>query len=105
MGLTLQHIHASSMARARPPRLFPTARRPVRKDGTTAKAVRCNMRDGYLTVIDSIFMNNQAAPLGPDTGGGAIYVSAARTACSSSEARQQQRRQQRGCCRDALSLS
>jgi hypothetical protein len=32
------------------------------------------MRDGNLTVIDSIFMNNQAAPLGPDTGGGAIYV-------------------------------
>jgi hypothetical protein len=25
-------------------------------------------------VIDSIFVNNQAAPLGPDTGGGAIYV-------------------------------
>jgi hypothetical protein len=32
------------------------------------------MRDGNLTIIDSIFMNNQAAPLGPDTGGGAIYV-------------------------------
>ncbi len=32
------------------------------------------MRDGFLTVIDSVFTNNQAAPLGPDTGGGAIYV-------------------------------
>ena len=32
------------------------------------------MRDGNLNVIDSIFTNNQAAPLGPDTGGGAIYV-------------------------------
>ena len=32
------------------------------------------MRDGNLVVIDSIFTNNQAAPLGPDTGGGAIYV-------------------------------
>ena len=32
------------------------------------------MRDGNLTVIDCIFTNNQAAPLGPDTGGGAIYV-------------------------------
>jgi hypothetical protein len=32
------------------------------------------MRDGNLTVIDSIFTNNQAALLGPDTGGGAIYV-------------------------------
>jgi hypothetical protein len=32
------------------------------------------MRDGNLNVIDSTFTNNQAAPLGPDTGGGAIYV-------------------------------
>jgi len=32
------------------------------------------MRDGNLTVIDSIFTGNQAAPLGSDTGGGAIYV-------------------------------
>jgi len=32
------------------------------------------MRDGALRVIDSTFTGNQAAPLGPDTGGGAIYV-------------------------------
>jgi hypothetical protein len=32
------------------------------------------MRDGNLLVVDAIFTNNQAAPLGPDTGGGAIYV-------------------------------
>ena len=32
------------------------------------------MRDGNLNVIGSIFKNNHAAPLGPDTGGGAIYV-------------------------------
>ncbi|HSY22995.1 MAG TPA: hypothetical protein VK841_12805 [Polyangiaceae bacterium] len=32
------------------------------------------MRDGNLTVVDSIFTNNRAAPVGPDTGGGAIYV-------------------------------
>src|SRR6185369_6601530 len=32
------------------------------------------MRDGYLVVVDSIFANNRGAPLGPDTGGGAIYV-------------------------------
>jgi hypothetical protein len=32
------------------------------------------MRDGNLSVIDSTFTGNQAAPLGPDTGGGAIYV-------------------------------
>jgi polymorphic membrane protein len=32
------------------------------------------MRDGNLVVIDSIFEQNKAAPLGPDTGGGAIYI-------------------------------
>ena len=32
------------------------------------------LRDGYLTIIDAIFTGNEAAPLGPDTGGGAIYA-------------------------------
>jgi hypothetical protein len=32
------------------------------------------MRDGNLVIINSTFSNNQAALLGPDTGGGAIYV-------------------------------
>jgi hypothetical protein len=32
------------------------------------------MRDGNLTVIDAIFTNNKAALLGPDTGGGGIYI-------------------------------
>jgi hypothetical protein len=32
------------------------------------------MRDGNLTVIDCLFDGNEAAPLGPDTGGGAIYI-------------------------------
>ncbi len=32
------------------------------------------MRDGNLTVINCIFDGNEAAPLGPDTGGGAIYI-------------------------------
>jgi hypothetical protein len=32
------------------------------------------MQDGNLRVIDSIFENNQAALLGPDTGGGALYL-------------------------------
>ena len=31
-------------------------------------------RDGDLRIIDSTFDNNQAALLGPDTGGGAIYM-------------------------------
>ena len=32
------------------------------------------MHDGNLTVVNCTFSHNQAAPLGPDTGGGAIYV-------------------------------
>jgi hypothetical protein len=32
------------------------------------------VRDGALRVIDATFENNQAALLGPDTGGGAIYL-------------------------------
>jgi len=32
------------------------------------------MRDGNLLVVDCVFDGNQAAPLGPDTGGGAIYL-------------------------------
>jgi hypothetical protein len=38
------------------------------------------MRDGLLRVIDCTFTDNQAALLGPTTGGGAIYVFGARTA-------------------------
>ncbi len=32
------------------------------------------MRDGRLHVIDSVFRNNRAVDVGPDTGGGAIYA-------------------------------
>jgi hypothetical protein len=32
------------------------------------------MQDGELIVIDSVFEKNEAALLGPDTGGGAIYI-------------------------------
>jgi hypothetical protein len=32
------------------------------------------MRDGVLHAVDVVFRNNQAALLGPDTGGGAVYL-------------------------------
>jgi hypothetical protein len=35
------------------------------------------MRDGVLNVIDATFVGNQAEPLGPDVGGGAIYLNGA----------------------------
>jgi len=34
------------------------------------------VRDGNVRIIDCSFDGNQAAPLGPDTGGGAIYITA-----------------------------
>ena len=44
------------------------------KDGAGG-AVR--FQDGRLHVLDSIFKHNEAAPVGPDTGGGAIFASGA----------------------------
>jgi hypothetical protein len=38
------------------------------------------MRDGTLHAFDVIFVNNQAALLGPDTGGGAVYIVGAKPA-------------------------
>jgi hypothetical protein len=35
------------------------------------------MRDGVLHVIDAVFLNNEAEKLGPDVGGGAIYLNGA----------------------------
>lgn len=32
------------------------------------------MRDGVLNVIDAVFLNDEAEKLGPDVGGGAIYL-------------------------------
>lgn len=32
------------------------------------------VRDGNLRILDSTFANNEAALLGPDTGGGALYI-------------------------------
>jgi hypothetical protein len=36
-----------------------------------------HVRDGVLHVIDSTFLNNEAEKLGPDVGGGAIYLDGA----------------------------
>ena len=36
-----------------------------------------HMRDGVLHVIDSTFLNNEAEKLGPDVGGGAIFLEGA----------------------------
>ena len=73
MGLTLQHITLIN-GKATPTQAIPTAPAPCSQGWDDGEGGALYMRDGNLTVIDSIFMNNQAAPLGPDTGGGAIYI-------------------------------
>jgi hypothetical protein len=71
--LTLQHL-ALVNAKAPATMPIPTAPAPCSQgyDGGQGGAVLIN--DGNLTVIDCLFDGNQAAPLGPDTGGGAIYI-------------------------------
>jgi hypothetical protein len=75
--LTLQHIQLSN-GKATGTKMIPAC--------TTSPNAQCStgytdgqggavyMADGSLRVIDSIFTGNQAAKLGPDTGGGAIYL-------------------------------
>jgi hypothetical protein len=75
--LTLQHIQLSN-GKATGTKKIPAC--------TTQPNAQCStgytdgqggavyMADGSLRVIDSIFTGNQAAMLGPDTGGGALYL-------------------------------
>jgi hypothetical protein len=71
--LTLQHISLVNGKKV-PTQAIPTANPPCSQGWNDGEGGALFMRDGNLTVIDAIFTNNQAAPLGPDTGGGAIYV-------------------------------
>jgi len=78
--LTLQHIRLIN-GKATPTVVIP----PCPPDGGISNT-QCSqgyddgeggalsMRDGLLRVIDVTFANNQAALLGPDTGGGALYL-------------------------------
>ncbi|HEY3818287.1 MAG TPA: hypothetical protein VGL81_14005 [Polyangiaceae bacterium] len=71
--LTLQHI-ALANGKATPTQAIPSAPAPCSQGWDDGEGGALYMRDGNLTVIDATFTNNHAAPLGPDTGGGAIYV-------------------------------
>jgi hypothetical protein len=72
--LTLQHI-AVRNARAELTEPIPPASQPACSQGWNGgQGGAVLMRDGNLTVVDAIFSNNHGAPVGPDTGGGAIYV-------------------------------
>jgi hypothetical protein len=71
--LTLQHISLIN-GKATPTVAIPAAPSPCSQGWNDGEGGALYMRDGSLSVIDSTFTGNQAAPLGPDTGGGAIYV-------------------------------
>jgi hypothetical protein len=53
---------------------IPTAPAPCSQGFNEGEGGAIFMRDGNLTVIDSLFEDNTAAPLGPDVGGGAIRM-------------------------------
>ncbi len=71
--LTVQHLMLIN-AKTTPTQAIPTAPAPCSQGWDDGQGGAIYMRDGNLTVVDSIFKGNHAAPLGPDTGGGAIYV-------------------------------
>ena len=74
--LTLQHVtfahgHASGTMAIAP------APAPCSSGYYDGSGGALQMRDGVLNVIDATFVGNAAEPLGPDVGGGAIYLSGA----------------------------
>jgi hypothetical protein len=71
--LTLQHLTVIN-GKKTGTQAIPAAPAPCSQGWDDGQGGALYMRDGNLVIIDSIFMNNQAALLGPDTGGGAIYV-------------------------------
>jgi hypothetical protein len=69
--LTLAHGHATgTMAIAAAPL-------PCSSGYYDGAGGALQMRDGVLNVVDAVFIDNQAEPLGPDVGGGAIYLNGA----------------------------
>ena len=72
--LTLQHITlAHGHAAGTDP--FAPAPLPCSSGFYDGSGGALQMRDGVLHVIDATFLNNEAEKLGPDVGGGAIYLS------------------------------
>src|SRR4051812_35800472 len=71
--VTVQHIafKHGAIAGSMP---IPTAPAPCSQGFNDGEGGAIYMRDGNLTVIDALFEDNTAAPLGPDVGGGAIRM-------------------------------
>jgi hypothetical protein len=75
--LTLQHIQLSN-GKATGTKMIPACNTKPNAQCSTGytdgQGGALYMQDGSLRVIDSVFTGNQAAMLGPDTGGGALYL-------------------------------
>jgi hypothetical protein len=71
--LTVQRL-AFTGAKASGTMMFPTASAPCSQGYQDGAGGAIWMTSGVLHVIDSTFTNNEAAMIGPDVGGGAIYT-------------------------------
>jgi hypothetical protein len=74
--LTLQHLTLAH-GHARGTDAYAAAPAPCSSGFYDGAGGALQMRDGVLHVIDATFVDNQAAALGPDVGGGAIYLNGA----------------------------
>jgi hypothetical protein len=75
--LTLQHIQLSNGKATGTKMILACNTKPNGQCSTgytDGQGGAVYMQDGSLRVIDSVFTGNQAAMLGPDTGGGALYL-------------------------------
>jgi hypothetical protein len=80
--LTLQHIQLSNGKATGTKKIAACTTQPNAQCSTgytDGQGGAVYMADGSLRVIDSIFTGNQAAMVGPDTGGGALYLSGSGT--------------------------
>jgi len=81
--LTLQHL-ALANGKATGTALIPTRPPPCSQGYNDGQGGALFMRNGILHAVDVTFAGNQAALLGPDTGGGAVYLLGSKPATLSS---------------------
>ncbi len=77
--LTLQHL-TITRGHAKGTDAFAPAPAPCSQGWYDGEGGALKMRDGVLMVIDSTFVANRAAELGPDVGGGALYLAGCKKA-------------------------
>ncbi|MBI5068122.1 MAG: hypothetical protein HZB56_07765 [Deltaproteobacteria bacterium] len=81
--LTLQHLVLQN-GKATGTRLLAPLPAPCSQGWVDGQGGALFMRNGILRAVDVTFAGNQAALVGPDTGGGAVYLLGARPATFSS---------------------